>query len=326
MRQFSVVIPVRGTERELGYMPRVMGSVAALEPDEILIALDEGTPKRVEDAIRNACPRDVRFVTIPPDPEWRSNFLHVVYSSYMKARHGLLLCTDADNIVTKDILPYRDIPGTDNIVAVTFAKQMAGRGFHHAYRRLVRRIINPLVSGKVFTGIYWLDRGLWEKVVGPEKLKVIHNGADSVIQKNCNASTVYDYKFVGKVVGARCMDDQTEDYPHVQFRNGVYAGAYMWRPESMKSRKAVRLARRFGTRAVSVTIVLVSFRAVVMYALMNLHPWYLYGFVWAKLHPGHPAVKGAFGKSRFDWEVQFIHEINSIRDWPRSSRERTGFA
>lgn len=302
-RPFTVTMAIRGTLREMESAPLALHSVSALGPAQLLVGLDEDAPPSLERMVRGnvACRLDI--IRVPRDPAWTAHFPHVTWDLITGAANDLILCTDADLILSKDILKDTGRPGTSNIAATTFSVRPAGPGLSNAWRRMVFparwRLRRRLRGRKAFTGLYFIWRPFYMDLVQKDAMMSLRNGVDSLLWRAITRSKKYAHHFSG-MVGASGLDDTTVNYPFYQFANGI----------KLAATKSPLCAAPYCA----------------YHAAMYAHPWYAYGYLWALAHPRHEVVRECAAAGEGDFDRRVIPMVVAMRDWAPSMAQRTGFA
>lgn len=316
-RPFSVVLPVRGTKREMGTIPRALQSAAALEPDELVVAIDADAPDSLEVLIRRSCPMGATVRRVRRDRSWNFQLAKCVYESYAAATHDAILCYDCDSALTPAVLGPLGRLGRDGVAVISFLKDPKRGGFaqwvrRRNHRRMLSREAHP------FSGVYWIWRPFYMELVRPEGFRRIYNAIDSYMMDRLREDGRYEFISV-KEIGAECFDIQSGDYPVHQFATGIWFGSAIDRRDC--DRRCYRAAGPFrGLVAHAIG----AGRALLI-AATRWHPWIIYGYAWAVLHPRHEAVHMAKIRDLNTWHMDGMPVVARIRDWSDADRDRTGF-
>lgn len=294
----TVTMPMRGTPREMQTAPRALASVSALRPAQLVVGLDADAPPSLDVFIRENVSCKCDIVRVARDPAWNAHLPHVVWEMIAAADNDLIICTDADLILSGVLLERAGLAGTGNMAAVTFSVAPGTPGPVGAYRRLMFRLRRRFGRRKAVTGLYAIWRPFYYSLVTRDAMMSIRNGVDSIIWIALEGSAAYDYLFT-RQVGAVSLDDQTGDYPYSQFSAGLRMAA-----QRAPHRALARCAYT---------------------AALHAWPWYVYGCLWALAHPRHPVVAMCATATQLEFDRNVMPRILRLRKWGRSVRERTGF-
>jgi len=325
---FSIVLPVKGTEKELGFLPKAIKSACKLNPDEIVFGLDDD---KLIPILTDLCCRnnfiDYTFVVSPNNGNWQFNLANVIWHCYKHCKHDRILSFDVDSKVTGNVLLGLDEIGTNDIAVLSFTKKLLIRGLrdvikYAAYRARVRR------SNYVFSGVYWIWRPYFFDSIKLEKYQRIKNGIDTFLTETILEEKKYVIK-TRKEIGVICMDIQNEDYPWRQFQVGIWIRANEFIPT--KDYKTIRDIKLINWRNASLTGLLVLLLRIFAYrnpksfiytkAIVYNHPYLVKGFNWADHNMESESVQTAKKMTFNDWGYtgsKYLPKMN----WERGG---TGF-
>ena len=234
MKEFSVVLPVKN---EVEMLRLSLPSSFALEPAEVVIALDDGHEDLEHEAQKLAEKHRynglLNIIHVPRNPNWLFHQAWVRRTAFLMARYDKIFTFDVDGILTPNVLKGYGIVGIDNVAFVTFDKFLYRAKFIHALRTflwMIRRkiaflrrklTVNPT---NIFIGIYWLWRPYYLDLVKEEEISNILNGEDTFIQVKLAKQHKYKHIHVYEP-GAKMLRGENESNFNRQYELGLWLGA-----------------------------------------------------------------------------------------------------
>jgi glycosyltransferase involved in cell wall biosynthesis len=233
VRPFSIVIPVH-TETEL--IEGCLRSCCQLDPSEVVVCLDNPPQDGVVEEISRVSrylgiQERVRVILVDRNLEYAFHQAWVRRQGFRAAKHDLILTVDIDNVVNKNVLQAVRLAGREDIGFVSCLTRHTWRGPLGLWRLIGFTISNRLV-GPAMTGLYALWRPFWLETEDLMSIKRLGNariapGQSALIGEDAHLceSMRNRYRCIFlDVYGARCVRDDCNDLPSVQFETGrVYA-------------------------------------------------------------------------------------------------------
>lgn len=279
---FSVVIPIRDTPRERAFATKSLPALNALNPNEILIGVDEPADHTFLTHLKSLC--DCRIIRIPHNPEYKFQLAHITMVLYKECRNDIILTTTVDNVLCPSVV------GESPQGITTCLIKSCTRGIGGLIRRWNARRVRKR-GGVVGTGVYWIDR----RYTTLPDTRHIHNGIDTIIQEYNEVRTMRG------VVGY-ALDVENPDYPWRQFGLGVWIYA---------NRRDLSPHRRWRGYVARKLPFLYALKVGVTHA----YPWVVRGVWWAARHPEHEVVRAVRGLTYIESTYLGSVYIGKIRDW-----------
>lgn len=310
---FTVVLPVRGTEKELKFMDKSIPSAIKLNPGEIIFAVDDPVIPAVQEKITSICKQYNydKYVIMPfsKDNGWKFQLAYILWNVYAKAKYDKILSFDIDSIVREDVLEGYHIIGIDDIAVYSFTKKLLLKSFLD-YQRYFFYRMRVKQTDKPFSGIYWVYRPYFFKIIDVSKYKELVNGVDTFLIESLEST---DYKLhASKTIGCDCLDVQNEDYPWRQFQTGIWVYAnqkFVTRGKvtpNMKNWRNISLNKLIAyTIMLPISLIMGRpFTAIFFKAIIYGHPYLLSGYRWAQKNSTHEVVLKAKTMSYTEWGYQ----------------------
>jgi hypothetical protein len=231
-RSFSVVMPVRS---EYGMLRDSLRACYRICPDEILLCFDEpphaATMREARRIIRGEGWEDsTRIITVPRNIEYHHHQAWVRREGFRQAKNDRILTVDADIVVNGNVAIALSLVGADNVGMVSCLTLHTFRGFLGPWRVIAHSVANRLYPPGL-TGLYALWRPYWldseddgiKEIEDPHSASALEGmvlvGEDTYL-RNCMKRK---HKCVHlPAIGGRCLRDDCNDNPHVQFELGRY--------------------------------------------------------------------------------------------------------
>jgi len=291
MLEFSVVIPIKD---EADFIPLSLPSYLALNPKEVILAIDAPIPKKVKEAVDRVVERlgaenKVKVLSIPVGG-WADQQIKARRLGFRKAECNRILTGDIDLIVNRNTLKAVNLVGKDDVGLVSVSKFRLPHGllsFARLFSSTTLRLLSNIrkrFGATTFTGLYAFWKPYWEEVEPLEKAKRFQKIKVKVREKR--ALSLEDFFGAGgdtllrdemiqkhKVVylqdiGAFVLTDPWEDRPMVQYGKGIY----------------------FAVRGRSTSVALGR-------AFLRIQPYYFVGHLYGK-----KLVRRGLVKKQFLWE------------------------
>ncbi len=227
---WSVVLPVKD---EVDMLEKSLPSAINLNPDEILIVVDEGNDsvQKIAYRIAQSMKYDgLRILEVAKNPQWRFHQACVRRMGYLNAKYDKIFTFDVDTVLSANIMRGYDIIGKDNVSFVTFRKKLASNGFRSTTRTILYELRRHLPRGqltvspkKPFIGIYWLYRQYYLDLVREEEIREIYNGEDVFAQMKLEQQSKYRQVHLD-IVGCQSLREENEDLWWRQYQLGLWLG------------------------------------------------------------------------------------------------------
>lgn len=344
---FTIVLPIRGTERELKFMDKSIPSAIAFNPGELIFACDEGMDHRVHAKIIELVKKygftNYKVKFFPRDSDWGFQLANVIWNCYKMAKYDKILSFDVDSSLRKEAMIGYDIIGQDRVAVCSFTKKLLIKNILDLHRFIFYRF-RVWQSNYVFSGIYWVYRPYYFENVNKDDFMKIRNGVDTFLTNSIMEKGIHKI-VTRKEMGCDCHDYQNEDYPWRQFQTGVWMHANQ---EIAMASKILKLNRKYQLSKlrnvtktglaclldVPIGIISKLFKLrtsqyapllfTVVKSFMYAHPYLLSGYRWAGKHPDHEAVKLAKTLTYDEWGYRGGEVMKLIgKKWKRS--DGTGF-
>lgn len=324
---FTVVLPIRGTDKELQFMDKSIPSAIRLNPGELIFATDEPVRTEVVDKIKAICAKhnftDFEIFTFPRDDSWGFQLANVIWHCYHLAKYDRIFSFDIDSIVRDNIMSGYDIVGKDNVAVCSFTKKLRIKSYAELQRYIFYRM-RVRQSDYVFSGIYWIYRPFFFDVIKEDEYKKIINGVDTFLTNEVRENGKYKIVTL-KSIGCDCLDVQNEDYPWRQFQTGVWIFAnqqYHTRGQLFRKMPSLRNIKNFRLKYMKSIVRYILFTPlfmisgpksfVIVKAFMYCHPHLIQGYMWAQKHNQHEAVNLAKTMTYDEWGYNGGKIIQSI--------------
>lgn len=263
---YTAVMAVRGTDRELSFLPRSIPACLAAGPAEVLFAVDAPVREPLRRAIEAQVPpgdSKCRILEVPPDAAFRFRLASVTDRAIREARSEWVLIVDADMEIGAAVLAGLGACVGGGLDLCSLAKRHLIRRPGDAVRYASSRL-NSAVSGDVYTGLFWLRKEAYLRCVDTGRLRGIRNGIDTFVLEEVERCGGRARPM--RAVGGRCLDYRSADYDWAQFSLGMWLGS---RPGLRPAAKAALITA------------------------MYCYPHVARGWAYARRNPDAPGVRGA---------------------------------
>ena len=330
---FTIVLPIRGTNRELKYMRKSIPSAVKLDPGELLFACDAPLRPEINSMIIEMM-KEYKFTryrirVFERDPSWGFQLAHVLWYCYRDAKYDRILSFDIDSVVRKEVMLGYDIIGKNNVAVCSFTKKLLISGLLSLQRYFFYRL-RVKQSDYVFSGVYWIHKPYFFANIKKDEYMKIINGVDTFLTNKIRENGTHKI-ITRKEKGVNALDHQNEDYPWRQFQTGI------WIQANQKFSMSSTIMRLKSKHSLS-NWRNVTFRGIVLYCMYKIspklceklvsgdmpllfvlvksfmygHPYLLKGYRWAQKHHDHKVVELASTMSFDEWGYNggaFIKEL-----------------
>ncbi len=309
MRKFTVILAIRGTEKEEKFYKRSIKSAVALHPDEIIIAVDDPFPHhwllKVRYVFQDLDFLNFRIIQVEKSTEWKFQLAKVVWEVYKASKNDCIYHFDIDSEVRPIVMIGLKEIGIDNVAVLSFTKRTRLETVPDLIRFISYRIRIRSVSN-VFSGNYWVYRPFYFDLISKEASQKIKNGIDTLLVEEISKQK--KYKLVTKKdMGVNSFDIQNEEYDWRQFQDGIWYFAH--RKTFYNELKVVHHGRGKLYKYPLLFMLIKS----IMYVRFNIFK----GYVWARSHPNDPIVEKARQLSLYEWNYlggDLVKPIKNFKD------------
>ncbi|MCD6189864.1 MAG: hypothetical protein J7J97_06755 [Thermococcus sp.] len=248
---FSIVCPIKD---EVHLIPRTLPSFYSVNPSEVILCLDKPAPKNVVEVIRKVarkCKAEkiTRIIEVERRPDYKFHQAWVRRKGFLEAKNNIILTTDIDLVINRNVLKAVKLVGKNNIGLVSLSKFEYPNNILSFLRMLSRGILKIIhkiakigtVTG--FTGLYcvwkpyWLDsepeEGIKNLVNPKEKLRtgirisknfevyrdIFPTGEDTYLRDCMEKKHRVVYL---SDIGATVLTNPLESHPDIQYCKGIY--------------------------------------------------------------------------------------------------------
>jgi len=225
---FSIVLPIKS---EYQFVKRCLMSCYAINPDELIICLDDPPDQKTLQEINRIADKQgwadkTKIITIPKNPEFHFHQAWVRREGFRKAKHDRILTVDVDTIINKNVLKALSLVGKDDVGFVSCSTSHTKNGFLGLWRHIAFKIANKS-SPPRFTGLYALWRPYWldsedDNIKNLEDARKVKGGlaliGEDAYLHNC-MQTKHKCVHLSEY-GGYCMRNDCNDLPNVQFEIG----------------------------------------------------------------------------------------------------------
>lgn len=164
-------------------LPYSLPSVFRVMPDQVLLIFDRCIDKSLEIAEeiteRYKYRSRTTFIELnEQSPEWKFRIAFLRRYGFKLARNDVILNTDADNLLDKEISNYIELVGKENIGMIKFSLVPYPRTF----QSFVELLVSPFLPTVGFGGLYAFSKKAWVETENQESAKEIHRAEDRHIR------------------------------------------------------------------------------------------------------------------------------------------------
>jgi len=252
-RKFTVVTLLKN---EVKRLERSLPLFYKINPDEVIICTDDPSPPKVLNAINKIAKQygmenRTKIVAVRRNPEFGYHQAWVRRSGFTASRNDIILTSDIDLLINKNVLKAIDLVGKNNVGLVSLSKfrhpynlisfyRAFGAAFIIFMYYLLLRHIGSGTSGvkmTTFTGLYALHRPSWldseddgvKKIHSPSTKKnpneknnsaTFRIGEDTYL-RDCMVKK-YNIIYLSRI-GAVIMDREKIYHPSQQIERAIYS-------------------------------------------------------------------------------------------------------
>ena len=250
--EFSVVIPIRGTEEELQLIPKTLPSYYAIQPSEVVLSVDEPTEDSrivpMIKAVMQRCGAEgiTRILRIKKGGVgWGDQQTKARRTGFLEAKYNKVLTGDIDLIINRNVLKAIELVGQNNIGLVSCSKFRVPHDFLSIIRLFGDTFLKQVIhrfekqfGATTFTGLYSFWKPFWMEVEPIEKAKkfvklkakvrdgkpvdtsdLYGAGEDTFLRDSMCEK--YECRYL-KEIGGLVLTDPWEDRPIIQYGKGAY--------------------------------------------------------------------------------------------------------
>ena len=281
---FSIIMPIVGTEKELKFAEKSVPAIINFNPDEIIFGIDAPEDQNLISTLDQICNKNgfdrQRYVTAKHDKNWNMQLCHIIWNCVAASKNDKMFMTNVDSVVLSSIMTGYDIVGTSNIAAHTsptlhYVKTIRDKIKAYCYKLLMNRMNNA------WSGVFWIYRPYFLKCINLENYKKIYNGSDTFIFDSIKNDKNYKY-VCGKEFNNKSLDYENNDLYWRQFSKGIY-----WYAQS-------RNEMQINSRLIKYMIIFLRrFPNIGMrfYSWLFIRPYFFKGYQWASKHNEHKIVQ-----------------------------------
>ena len=315
---FSVIIPVLGTKKELKFAEKTIPAIIDLNPHEIIFGIDAPENQTLISTLDQLCTKKKfnrqRYVASKRDKNWNMQLCHIIWDCVTASKNDKLLMTNIDSLVLPPIMIGCDIVGTLNIVAHTspvihYVKTIRDKIKTYCHKLIMDRMSNA------WSGSIWFYRPYFLECIDFENYRRIYNGNDTFIIECIKKNKKYRYVHSRKF-GTQSLDYENNDLYWSQFSKGIYWYANSRDEIQVDSRLinyALKLMHKFPRIGIR------------LYSFIFIYPYLFKGYQWASKHKDNKIVQIARKSSSAEWSYHGNTLIDDICDWENIGRTGTGF-
>ncbi|MHA1167757.1 MAG: glycosyltransferase [Candidatus Hodarchaeales archaeon] len=249
---FTIVVPMKD---EIKRLERTLPAFYKVKPDEVIICTDDPIPLGITEtvnriAVNHGMENNTKILNVSRNPEYSYHQAWVRRSGFRAARNDIILTSDIDLVINKNVLKAIKLVGKNNIGMVTLSK------FRHPYDvtsyfrafglmclRLLYFLLLRHVKGSgglkmtTFTGLYVIYRPYWlemedesVKQMAPpipkrNKYDKYHfddfNMGEDTFLRDC-IEKKYDVIYLSRLGGV-IIDREKHYHKSTQFQRGRYS-------------------------------------------------------------------------------------------------------
>ena len=249
--KFTIVAPIKD---EVERLRRSLPTFYEIGPDEVIICTDDPSPKLIKEAVKELAIQynmvdKTKVLPVPRNPEYKYHQAWVRRSGYRSAKNDIILTSDIDLYLNKNVHKAIRLIGKDNIGLVSLSKfrppfnlesfvRTIGEFFLRILYILLLKNIRSTSGLKMtlFTGLYALYKPYWLDSEGDDIKKMeppfhkvdfgakinkesFNMGEDTFlrdsIEKNHRTITL-------STIAGVIMDREKHNHPKMQFERGRY--------------------------------------------------------------------------------------------------------
>ena len=193
---FSVIVPVLGTKKELKFAEKTIPAIIDLNPHEIIFGIDAPENQTLISTLDQLCVKKgfnrQRYVAIKRDKNWNMQLCNIMWNCITASKNDKILMTNIDSLVLSPIMIGCDIVGTLNIAAHTsptihYVKTLRDKIKTYCHKLIMDRM------GNAWSGSIWTYRPYFLECIDFENYRRIYNGNDTFIIESIKKNKKYRY-------------------------------------------------------------------------------------------------------------------------------------
>ena len=221
---FSVIIPVLGTKKELKFAEKTIPTIINLNPHEIIFGIDAPENQTLISTLDQLCIKKgfnrQRYVATKRDKNWNMQLCHIIWDCVTASKNDKILMINIDSLVLSPIMIGCDIVGTLNIAAHTspaihYVKTIRDKIKTYCYKLIIDRM------GNAWSGSIWTYRPYFLECIDSENYRQIYNGNDTFIIECIKKNKKYRHVH-GREFSSQSLDYENNDLYWSQFSKGIY--------------------------------------------------------------------------------------------------------
>ena len=186
---FTITVPIKD---EVQRLKKTLPTLYALNPGEVIVCTDKPSPKNIVKAVaklskEHNMEEKTKILEVERNPEYSYHQAWVRRSGFRAAKYDIILNTDIDIYLNKNVLKAIKLAGKNEVGMVTLEKFRNPYNFLMLFRTwgmfflillytVVFRFLSRSSSGlnfSLFSGLYALYRPYWLDAEKEEELKVM---------------------------------------------------------------------------------------------------------------------------------------------------------
>lgn len=324
-RPFSAIVLFRDTPKERRYAHKSIPSIVALDPDEIIVGVDETRGGDFDQFLagifQKADYAKYRILSVSHNKNWRLHVAHVMFECYGAVKHKVAFTCNIDTVIKPSVLAAMDAMGKDNTGMISFSLKHKIRTIPDRIRWFYfQRQQRGIKTLEGTSGTYWIYLPYVLKVLNESEFMAVSNAFDSFLC-HCFKDSPYSSHFWHDI-GAHCMDYENNDLPWRQFSYGAWYGANC--EKSYAASRPLKLIRRWLGPSVAMKIVYLRAAIRLLPEVWRTQYYGIWGgYYYSITHPGSEVVEAMRDVSYYEYSVKYGgSQVRKLKEW---SRRGTGF-
>ena len=249
---FSIVCPIKD---EVHLIPITLPSFYSVNPSEVILCLDKPAPRNVVETIRKVArkcnaEKITRIIEVERRPDYKFHQAWVRRKGFLEAKNNIILTTDIDLVINRNVLKAVRMVGKNNIGLVSLSKFEYPNSIQTFLRMMSRgmlKIIHKIAKiGTVtgFTGLYCIWKAYWMDSEPEEGIKNLVNPKEKLRRGiRISKSDFEAYRDIFPMgedtylrdcmekkhrvvylsdIGAIVLTNPLESHPDIQYCKGIY--------------------------------------------------------------------------------------------------------
>ena len=270
MKKFSIVIPVRDSDREL--LKKTLPSWIALESDDLILCIDFPPDSALIEVIWSIN-KGVKILPVTKNESYCFQQAYIRRAGFKLAKYSAVLTGDADLVVYSSCLKAIELVGKDNVGLVSLSKLRNRRNFIGKLQTFTERLVRVgakllghyVAGGAYFTGLYCIHKPFWLDSEEESSIKQLKHPYEASLSKTWGG-------YVGEDTHLRnCMIKKHK----VLYLSEI--GAEDLRP-GLEERKIIqyKIGMSFARQRR-------KFTRVLLHVIIHIRPYVLIGYLCARL-------------------------------------------